>query len=75
MLCFIAACQEGRVLGVREISEKLVINLIKNKPKVNLREYYSEYSYKCFFSFFAILKQHFRLRTRDMFYLFFQVMF
>ena len=42
MLYFFAACQELKVLGVRKLNEKLVINLIKNKPEVNLRDYYSE---------------------------------
>ena len=42
MLYFFAACQELKVLGVRKLNEKLVINLIRNKPEVNLRDYYSE---------------------------------
>ena len=42
MLYFFAACQELKVLGVRKLNEKLVINLMKNKPEVNLRDYYSE---------------------------------
>lgn len=42
LLYFIAACQEVRVFfWVKEISEKLDINVIKNKPK----EYNSEYSH------------------------------
>ena len=64
MLYFFAACQELKVLGVRKLNEKLVINLIKNKPEVNLRDYYSElrfiyiyihihiYTLCIFFSFF-----------------------
>lgn len=42
---FIAACQEVRFFWVKEISEKLDINVIKNKPKMNLKEYNSEYSH------------------------------
>lgn len=47
MLYFVAACQEVRdFLGRGNQRET---SLIKNKPKVNLQEHYSEYSYKWFY--------------------------
>ena len=54
MLYFFAACQELKVLGVRKLNEKLVINLIKNKPEVNLRDYYSELRYICVYIYIHI---------------------
>ena len=54
MLYFFAACQELKVLGVRKLNEKLVINLIKNKPEVNLRDYYSELRYICIYIYIYI---------------------
>lgn len=44
-------------------------SVIKNTPKVNLKEYYSGYSYKWVFSFF-ILELYHRLRISDIVYLF-----
>ena len=82
MLYFFAACQELKVLGVRKLNEKLVINLMKNKPEVNLRDYYSElrfiyiyiYTLCIFFFFFSfsllLLYSIYRLKMSDTFIFF-----